>query len=182
MECEFAESDRIDQRVLRAREELEAKFNGRFKFPIFREIPKSEQIMLKNLHVPHSPELREFNEQSGYLAKLFVEALNKDALEAAVTSRAELLDENGNKKASIQVLEVFFREAGIPRGQQFCDQLRAVQRVRSTMSAHLTSESDRANLLAKLGIDANSTLPEAFEKLLEGLVAGILAFNGALEK
>jgi len=182
MECEFVESDRIDQKVLRARAELGTKFNTHFKFPIFREIPKGEQSMLKNLHVPHSPELREFNEQSGYLAKLFVDALNKDALEAAVTSKADLVDENGNKKASIQVLEVFFRDAGITEGQQFCDQLRAVQSIRSAMPAHLTSEAHKAKLFTKLGFDPKRTLSEAFAKLLQGLNGAIRALNIALEK
>lgn len=182
MEAEFAESDRIDRRILRAREALADAFNLRFGFHLFREIPQDEQFITSNLHVPHSPELREFNEQISYLAKLFVEALDKDAIEARVQSKQELLDKDGNKKASIQVLEVFFRDAAIDEGQRFCDQLRAVQSIRSKMPAHLTSKSEQVKLFARLGLESGRSLPEIFYKLLERILATIEGLTDVLRK
>jgi hypothetical protein len=173
MEAEFAESDRMDRRLLRARETLVDAFNHRFGFHLFRQVPNAEQFILSNLHVPHSPELREFNEQVSYLAKLFVEALDKDAIEAGVRSRQELFDKDGNKKASIQVLEIFFHDAAITEGQQFCEQLRAVQSIRSKMPAHLTSKSEQEKLFTKLGFDPVRSLPEIFYKLLERTLTAI---------
>jgi len=182
MEAEFAESDRMDRRLLRAREALADVFNSRFGFHLFRQIPTDEQFILSNLHVPHSPELREFNEQISYLAKLFVEALDKDAIEAGVRSRQELLDKDGNKKASIQVLEIFFHDAGIIEGQPFCEQLRAVQSIRSKMPAHLTSRPERIKLFTKLGLESGRSLPEIFYKLLERLLSTIEALTVVLRK
>src|SRR5712692_9305167 len=149
---------------------------------LFRQIPTDEQFILSNLHVPHSPELREFNEQISYLAKLFVEALDKDAIEAGVRSRQELLDKDGNKKASIQVLEIFFHDAGIIEGQPFCEQLRAVQSIRSKMPAHLTSRPERIKLFTKLGLESGRSLPEIFYKLLERLLSTIEALTVVLRK
>jgi hypothetical protein len=180
MEAEFAESERIDQRVLRARKALEEAFSSRFSFPLFRPIPKEEQFILSNLHVPHSPELREFNEQISYLAKLFVEPLDKDAIEAGVTAKQDLVDDKGNKKASIQVLEIFFRDTEVAQGQAFCDQLRGLQSIRSTMPAHLTSTSDRGKLFTKLGLNDARGFQENFYKLLERMFQTITALSEEL--
>jgi hypothetical protein len=148
----FADTEREDHRLIKARDALDHAWNARFGFPLFRSIPTHEAYIASALHIPTSAERREFNEQIGYLAKVMVEALNKAEIEEAVTRQESLFDEQGHKKPSIATLEVFVGEhLPNPDAAVFCSQLRLIQTLRSKLPAHLTSESEMVSVLEKNG-------------------------------
>jgi hypothetical protein len=165
--AEFADTEREDYKLLRAREALDDAWQRRFKFRLFRPIPHHENYVLSSLHIPTSTELREFSEQISYLAKALVEALDKARLEQEVTAKENLNDDKGQKKASIATLEVFLSERNLDKsGEPFCQQLRWLQSVRSKLPAHLTSRADLTALFAKGGFSSEMRLPEIFTEIL----------------
>lgn len=168
--AQFADTEREDYRLIRVREELNRTWQARFKFPLFRPIPQHEIYVLSSLHIPTSAELREFSEQISYLAKVMVETLDKRQLEQQVVSKEKLIDEKGQRKASIATLEVFLSDHHPGEsGEAFCQQMKLLQSIRSKLPAHLTSKDDFASILAKGGFRPEIPLPEIFAAMLGAL-------------
>jgi hypothetical protein len=180
--AEFVDTERADHRFMRTRDELNRRWENSFAFPLFRRLPDHESYVADSFHVPTANELREFNEQITYLAKLLVETLNKSALEESVQDKQLLLDEKGNKRPSIQVLEAFVGEKDLGGAKSICRQIKNIQAIRSKLPAHVTSPKDLETALKKAGLNARLPYQQQFELLLRDTTHAmdelLVAFGG----
>ena len=78
--AEFAESDDPAHRIIHLREQINEKFQEIHGFPLFRQLSKDDSYVLDALHSLIANEQKEFDEQILYLAKGFIDSLEKKSL------------------------------------------------------------------------------------------------------
>jgi hypothetical protein len=105
-------------------------WKGHYGWQLFRTLHDDDGHVLRQLRVPLSESVGEFEIQTLYLAKLLIEALNDAEIVKACRSA------EGNDVKSITKLERFLMEAEYTETARDCKFLRIIYKVRSTGSAH----------------------------------------------
>jgi hypothetical protein len=126
-------------------------------WPLFRPLHESDAHIFKQLRVPISENLGEFEKQLLYLAKLLVDSLN-DA-ELALACGGALVDEK-----SISKLKRYFELQKYRHANRDIGLLRTLQELRSSGAAHAKGKQfDKIH--KQVGLDRDSP-PDVFRRLL----------------
>lgn len=129
----------------------------KFGWPLFRIPHKDDAHIFKQLRVPITDEISEFDSQVLLLVKLVVDALNESEMEMA--SGGSMLNEKGISK-----FERFLRTKMYPHISRDIKLLRDLQGLRSSGSAHLKGKAF-ARIRSSVGLNSE-TPPKVFRRLL----------------
>ena len=148
---EFAESNDPVHVIIHLRERINEKFQREFGFSLFRELVEGDRYVLDTMHSLATNEQKEFDEQILYMAKGFVDSLNKKSLK----SNTRWTSESSSDDTSLKYLENFLRERFNLKQDDISNLIkifRLVQKLRSLSTAHVKSTNYDA-YLARTGLD-----------------------------
>lgn len=149
--AEFAESDDPVHTIIRLREQINKKFQETFGFLLFRQLSEDDRYVLSTLHSLTTNEQKEFDEQILYLAKGFVESLNKKSLK----SETRWMPESDADNITLNYFEHFLCERTNLKSADILtivEIFRIIQKLRSLSVAHTKSASYKT-YLTKMGFD-----------------------------
>ena len=135
---EFAESGDPIHVIIHLRKQINEKFQKAFGFSLFRELAKGDRYVLDTLHGLTTNEQKEFDEQILYMAKGFVDSLDKKSLK----SNTRWTPESSSDDTTLKYLENFLRERSNLEQDDVSDLIeifRSVQKLRSLSTAHVKS-------------------------------------------
>jgi hypothetical protein len=127
--AEFADSASLDLQFRRLYPDLNLKWSERFGWPLFREPVADDAQILSQVRLLPDDQQAAFDDQILRLAKLTVDALNEEALVAAVGLGPD--DEKGISK-----LQRFLDGLKVQTADTIVSSLRSVQEIRSAGTAH----------------------------------------------
>ena len=149
--AEFAESDDPVHVITHLRGQINKKFQETFGFPLFRQLSEDEHYVLSTLHSLTTNEQKEFDEQILYLAKGFIDSLDKKSLESKTSWAPKTSADN----TTLNYFEHFLCEnTGLKPSEisGLVKIFRIIQKLRSLSSAHVKS-TDYKTYLTRIGLD-----------------------------
>ena len=151
-------------------------FAGKFGFKLFNDLPETRRQISDAFHTLTSDEEIAFDNQILYMAKLFVDTINKTELEKNTTWKPSRGDEN----KSLYFLEHFLDEMLCSRhdAKTVVSAFRMVQRLRSEAGAHLPG-SKYFKTLQDLDLD-DLNPKKRFTKILEKFYTKLNLLNQIL--
>ncbi|MBV8736237.1 MAG: hypothetical protein JO007_03080 [Alphaproteobacteria bacterium] len=155
--AEFADPTAPDLVLKQKLIDLQEAWEQRFGWQLFRPLQNDDAHVLKQLRIPLTESMGEFEHQTLLLTKLIVDSLNDARL--AQELEGVLPDEK-----SIGKLERFFETKGYSPKQRDIKLLRLLQGVRSTAAAHRKGEQFR-KVSRELQLD-DRPVSEVFRELL----------------
>lgn len=145
--AEFADPIAADLLFKQLYTQFNEAWTKKFGWPIFRPLHEADVHILKQLRVPITESLGEFEAQTLYLTKLLVDCLNEAELTRAHPSEA-------NEK-SIGKLRRYLEQQGYPNVERDIGLLRILQDLRSSGAAHAKGKNfDR--IRKRTGLDLDS--------------------------
>ena len=155
--AEFADPTSPDLALKQKLVGLQEAWEQRFGWKLFRPLQNDDAHVLKQLRIPLTQSMGEFEVQALLLAKLIINSLNDTGL--AQELGGVLTDEK-----SIGKLERFLEAKGYPHKDRDSKLLRLLQAVRSTAAAHRKGEKF-AKIAKQLQLD-DRPVSEVFQELL----------------
>ena len=149
--AEFAESDDPVHRITHLRERINKKFQETFGFALFRQLSEDEHYVLNTLHSLTTNEQKEFDEQILYLAKGFIDSLDKKSLK----SKTSWAPETDADNTPLNYFEHFLCENTSLKPSDISELVkifRITQKLRSLSAAHIKS-ADYRTYLTIIGLD-----------------------------
>ena len=149
--AKFAESDDPVHIIIHLREQINNKFQEAFGFPLFRKLSEDEHYVLSTLHSLITNEQKEFDEQILYLAKGFIDSLNKKSLKLKTSWTPIAIGDN----TTLNYFEHFLSENTDLQSSDISKLVkifRIVQNLRSMSTAHVKSTKYN-RYLTKTGLD-----------------------------
>ena len=149
--AEFAESDDPVHIIIQLREQINRKFQKTFGFPLFRELSEDDHYVLSTLHSLTTNEQKEFDEQILYLAKGFIDSLDKKSLK----SKTHWIPKDSNDNTTFNYLEHFLHESTSLEPSDISRLIiifRTIQALRSLSAAHIKSVKYNT-YLTNVGLD-----------------------------
>jgi hypothetical protein len=158
--AEFADPSEPDLLFKQRYAQLNEGWVGKFGWPLFRPPHEGDAHVLRQLRLPISESLGEFENQVLFLVKLVIDSMNE--AELAKVCGGALRDEKGISK-----FERYLKAQNYPNAGRDIDALRILQRLRSSGAAHAKGENfDK--IQASVGLDRNSPR-DVFRGLLGGV-------------
>jgi len=148
---------------------LQEAWTAQYGWQLFRQLHDDDAHVLKQLRVPLSDSLAEFDHQMVLLTKLLIDSLNDAEL------ARELGGANLDEK-SIAKLERFLKARKYPATDRDIQLLRLLQAARSTGAAHRKGEK-YAKISAQLGLK-DKPAPAVFRELLARVNAMLADLEG----
>jgi len=169
--AEFADPSEPDLLFKQRYAKLNEGWVGKFGWPLFRPPHEGDAHVLRQLQLPISESLGEFENQVLFLVKLVIDSLNE--AELAKVCGGALPDEKGISK-----FERYLKAQNYPNAGRDIDALRILQRLRSSGAAHAKGENfDK--IQASVGLDRDSPR-DVFRGLLGGVNQMLSDFVGLL--
>lgn len=157
--AQFYDSDRVEHRFVASFDQLNEIWRSRFGWPLYKPLHEGDAHLVHSIHVPTNPSFGQFDDQIIRLAKLVVDSLNEEQIEAATS--LPVAEAKGIGKLERLLDELKIESAPI------CSDLRRIQGARTRSAAHRKGgDFDLAEMLG----DAPD-LPALFAALLESLIA-----------
>ena len=91
---EFVENDDPVHQIKYLREQINKKFQTTYGFPLFRQLSEDGRHVLNALHSLITNEQKEFDEQILYLAKGFIDSLDKKSIISKTTWKPKFQNED----------------------------------------------------------------------------------------
>jgi hypothetical protein len=165
---QFCDSDRVEHRFVASYGRLNAAWESRFGWPLYKPLHEAEAHLARSIHVPTNTSFGQFDDQIVKLAKLVVDSLNEEQIARATSQRAA--DEKGIAK-----LERLLDELAL-ESEAICAALRRIQGARTRSGAHRKGSDFDLTIL----LDGTADLPALIAELLENLIGHYDAVAAAL--
>ena len=149
--AECAESNDPVHQIKYLREQINKKFQPAYGFPLFRQLSADDRHVLNALHSLITNEQKEFDEQILYLAKGFIDSLDKKSIISKTTWKPKLQNED----TVLNYFEHFLVEntdLGEDEVSEIVRIFKIIQKIRSTSSAH-TKSTKYEKILQKTNLD-----------------------------
>lgn len=163
--AEFADPSSSDLILKQKLVAMQEGWEQRFKWQLFRPLQNEDAHVIKQLRIPLTESMGEFEQQTLLLAKLIINSLND----------AKLAEELGGalpEEKSLGKFERFLKAKGYPFTDRDAKLLRLLQSVRSTAAAHRKGE--QFNKISKELQLSDKQVSGVFRELI-GRVNGMLS-------
>jgi hypothetical protein len=157
-DARFADGEQPEHRFKAAYNRFTKGWVAAYGWPLFRPLVPGDIHLLTKLHVPTSNNPAELDAQLLGLAKILVDSLNDEALDAAMAAPS-------TEERSLAKLERYLTLKAYPHAARDVATLRAIQSLRSAGAAH-TRGSNYEKALRRLKLEG-CTAPAIITELLE---------------
>ncbi len=154
-EAKFTDPEKSDLYFKHKFISFKEKWNKKYGWNLFRDLPKEDEYHLKTLRIPLTNEQKEFDEQILSLTKIMIDSLNEKELKKELEIYANM--------KGIDKLELFLESKGKPI-PDLIKYLRNLQDIRSRGVAHLKGKNYQ-KLKKALKMDEKE-LTEVFDLIL----------------
>lgn len=155
--AQFADSASLDLQFRRLYPDVNTEWNRRFGWPLYREPAADDTHLLSQVRLLADNQQGAFDDHVLGLAKLMVDALNEEALTAAIGAGPE--DEKGISKLS-RLLDGL----GIQTAESIIDALRNLQAIRSAGTAHWKGSKYEKHRAAAASSDRRKWFADILER------------------
>ena len=164
--AKFAESDGIVPQLKRTLSEFQEEFANRFGFKPFMQLRQADKFIENTFRIPLNNEVPEFEQQIGYLAKMFPDSIDITSIKRKMSANgvdSTEMQKIGDKK--IVALESFLKSYNM--STEIIDSLHKIQEIRSKGTAHRKSR-EYEKVERKYGLDKITNI-EFFKDLMKDM-------------
>lgn len=162
-QCNSIETDQPDFLFKESYKEFNRKWKGKYGWSFFKPLSEKDKHCFDSLRIPLNEEQSEFDTQTQYLAKLFIDSIDVTKLKETFSANYE------QKSKTIDILEQCLNSKNI-RVSQMIEFLRKLQRLRSWGPAHIKKDQDYKQVLDYFkqlkGIEDPNKKTEIFSEIL----------------